>query len=121
METLNLKDLKLTANESKDIIKFVAKKRNTTTKKILEAINQNQKCRINEKLTETQQKLTKTQQKLTETQQKLIKTQQKLKKITKITLKKYHKLTEKKQKNNKITEITAKNNKITEITTKKNK
>ena len=33
METLNLKDLKLTANESKDIIKFIAKKRSTTTEK----------------------------------------------------------------------------------------
>ena len=33
METLNLKDLKLTANESKDIIKLIAKKRGTTTKK----------------------------------------------------------------------------------------
>ena len=33
METLNLKDLKLTANESKDIIKLIAKKRSTTTKK----------------------------------------------------------------------------------------
>ena len=76
METLNLKDLKdlkLTANESKYIIKFIAKKRSTTTKKILETINQNKKCRVNKKLTEKQQKLT-------ETQQKLIKTQQKLKK-----------------------------------------
>ena len=69
METLSLKDLK-----SKDIIKFIAKKRSTTTKKILETINQNKKCRINEKLREKQQKLTKTQQKLIETQQKLIKT-----------------------------------------------
>ena len=61
METLNLKDLKdlkLTANESKDIIKLIAKKRSTTTKKILETINQNQKRRINKKLTEKQQKLT---------------------------------------------------------------
>ena len=33
METLNLKDLKLTANESKDIIKFIAKKRSSLTKK----------------------------------------------------------------------------------------
>ena len=55
METLNLKDLKLTSNESKDIIKFIAKKRSTTTKKILESINQNQKRRINKKLTEKQQ------------------------------------------------------------------
>ena len=65
METLNLKDLKLTADESKDIIRFIAKKRSTTSKKILENIN------LNKKLTETQQKLIKTQQKLIKTQQKL--------------------------------------------------
>ena len=47
METLNLKDLKLTATESKDIIKLLAKKRSTTTKKILETINQNQKQKNN--------------------------------------------------------------------------
>ena len=86
METLNLKDLKLTANESKDIIKLIAKKRNTTTKKILETINQNR--RINKKLTEKQQKLTETQQKLIETQQKIIETQQKLKKSQKLPQKK---------------------------------
>ena len=59
METLNLKnlkDLKLTANESKDIIKLIAKKKSTATKKILETINQNQKRRINKKLTEKQKK-----------------------------------------------------------------
>ena len=39
METLNLKDLKLTADESKDIIRFIAKKRSTTSKKILQNIN----------------------------------------------------------------------------------
>ena len=33
METLNLKDLKLTANELKDIFRFIAKKRSTTSKK----------------------------------------------------------------------------------------
>ena len=95
METLNLKVLKLTANESKDIIKLIAKKRSTTTKRILETINQNKKRRINKKLTEKQQKPTETQQKLIEAQQKIIETQQKLKKITKITPKKYHKLTAK--------------------------
>ena len=67
MKTLNLKDLKLTANELKDIIKLTGKKR-STTKTILESINQNQKRRINKKLTEKQQKLTETQQKLIETQ-----------------------------------------------------
>ena len=57
METLNLKDLKLIASKSKDIIKFIAKKRSTTTKNILETINQNQKRRINKK---TSKKTTKT-------------------------------------------------------------
>ena len=84
METLNLKDLKdlkLTANESRDIIKLIAKKRSTTTKKILETINQNQKRRINKKLTEKQQKLTENTTKTNKNTKKLIKTQQKLKKI----------------------------------------
>ena len=68
MKTLNLRDLKLTANEyNQDIIKLTGKKR-STTKTILESINQNQKRRINKKLTEKQQKLTETQQKLIETQ-----------------------------------------------------
>ena len=115
METLNLKDLKLKANESKDIIKLIAKKRSTTTKKILETINQNHKRRINKKLTEKQQKLTETQQKLIETQQKIIETQQKLKKITpkryhKLT-EKYHKLTEKQQKIIKLQKLPQKKNK----------
>ena len=91
METLNLKDLKdlkLTSNESKYISKFITKKRSTTTKKILETINQNQKRRMNKKLTGKQQKLTETQQKLIETQQKLIETQQKLKKNHKNYIKK---------------------------------
>ena len=64
METLNLKDLKLTANESKDIIKLIAKKRNTTTKKILETINENQKRRINKK---TNRKTRKTNRNTTKT------------------------------------------------------
>ena len=84
METLNLndlKDLKLTANKSKDIIKLIAKKRSTTTKKILETINQNKKRRINKKLTEKQQKLTETQQKLIKTQKKTNKNTTKTKKI----------------------------------------
>ena len=92
METLNLKDLKdlkLTANESKYIIEFIGKKRSTTTKKILDTINQNQKRRINKKLTEKQQKLT-------ETQQKLLETQQKLKTNTTKTKKKNHKIHTKK-------------------------
>ena len=71
MEIINLKNLKLINEESKDIIKFIAKKRGTTTKIILKTINQDQKRRINK----TQQKLTKTHQKLKKTQQELIKSQ----------------------------------------------
>ena len=91
METLNLKDLKylkLTANELKDIIRFIAKKRSTTSKKILENIN------LNKKLTETQRKLTKTQQKLIKTQQKIKQSRKSCLELTE----KHQKLIEKKQK-----------------------
>ena len=88
VETLNLKDLKLTADESKDIIRFVANKRGTTSKNILENIN------INKKLTETQQILIKTQQKLIKTQQKLKKSQKSNLELTE----KHKKLIEKNQK-----------------------
>ena len=81
METLNLKILKLTANESKAIIKLIAKKRSTTTKKILETINQNQKRRINKKQTKTTTKTnrntTKTNKNTTKTKKKSQKSQQK--------------------------------------------
>ena len=75
METLNLKDLKLTADESKDIIKFIAKKRGTTSKNILENIN------LNKKLTETQQTLIKTQQKLKKSQKSHLELTEKHKKL----------------------------------------
>ena len=91
MENLNLKDLKLTTEELKDIIKFIAKRRSTTT------INQKRQ----QELTETQQKLIKTKQKLIKTQQKLIKLQKSNQKLTKSHHKlaeKRHKLTEKQQK-----------------------
>ena len=71
METLNLKDLKLTADESKDIIRFIGKKRGTTSKNILENIN------INKKLTETQI--------LKKNTTKINKNTTKTKEITKIT------------------------------------
>ena len=80
METLNLKDLKLTANESKDIIKFIAKKRSTTTKKILETINQNQKRRINKK---TNKNTTKTNRNTTKTNKNTTKTKKNHKNHTK--------------------------------------
>ena len=84
METLNLKDLKdlkLTANESKDIIKLIAKKRSTTTKKILETINQNQKRRINKK---TNRKTTKINRNTTKTNKNTTKTNKNTTKTKKI-------------------------------------
>ena len=71
METLNLKDLKLTADDSKEIIRFIAKKRSTTSKNILENIN----------LKKTNRNTTKTNKNTTKTNKNTTKT----KTITKIT------------------------------------
>ena len=71
MLSYSVKDLKLTANESKDIIKFIARKRSTTTKKILETINQNKKRRINKK---TNRNTTKTNRNTTKTNKNTTKT-----------------------------------------------
>ena len=89
MESIDLKSLKLTMEESKDIINYIGQKRGISTEKLLSTIKPNQKRKNNEILTtETQQNMAKTQQKLTKTQQKLTKTQHKLtktqKKLTKI-------------------------------------
>ena len=79
MESINVKSLNLTIEESRDIINYIAQKRGISTKKLLSTIKPNLKRKNNKILTaKTQQKLTKTQQKLTKTQQKLKK---KLKKI----------------------------------------
>ena len=92
MDLLNLKSLKLTAEESEDLIKLLAQKRGTTTKKLLSTIKLNLKRKNNKDLaSKSQQKLIKSiksQQKLAKTQLELIKSQQKLiksiKKKTKI-------------------------------------
>ena len=93
MDFINLKNLSLTAEESEDLIKFLAQKRGITTKKLLSTIKLNLKCKNNKDLaSKSQQKLIKsikTQQKLTKTQLELIKTQQKLIK----SIKKQQKLT----------------------------
>ena len=79
MESINLKSLNLTIEESRDIINYIAQKRGISTKKLLSTIKPNLKRKNNKILTaKTQQKLAKTQQKLTKTQQKLTKTQQEL-------------------------------------------
>ena len=95
MESVDLKSLNLTIEESKDIINFIAKKRSISTKKLLLTIKPNLKHKNNEILTtktqqnmaKTQQKLTKTQQKLTKTQKNLIKTQKNLIKTQKNLIK----------------------------------
>ena len=82
MDLINLKSLNLTAEESEDLIKFLAQKRGITIKKLLSTIKLNLKRKNNKDLaSKSQQKLIKSiksQQKLAKTQLKLIKTQQKL-------------------------------------------
>ena len=97
MDFINLKSLNLTAEESEDLIKFLAQKRGITIKKLFSTIKLNLKRRNNKDLASTSQqkliksiiseeKLAKTQLELIKSQQKLIKsikTQQKLTKQTK--------------------------------------
>ena len=77
MESIDLKSLNLTIEESRDIINFIAKKRGISTEKLLSTIKPNLKHKNNEILTtKTQQNMTKTQQNMAKTQQKLRKSQQ---------------------------------------------
>ena len=82
MDLINLRSLNLTAEESEDLIKFLAQKRGITAKKLLSTIKLNLKQKNNKDLaSKSQQKLIKSiksQQKLAKTLLKLIKTQQKL-------------------------------------------
>ena len=81
MDFINLKSLNLTAEESEDLIKLLAKKRGITTKELLSTIKLNLKHKNNKDLaSKSQQKLIKSiksQQKLAKTQLELIKSQQK--------------------------------------------
>ena len=62
MESIDLKSLNLTIEESRDIINFIAKKRVISTKKLLPTIKPNLICKHNEILTtKTQQNMAKTQ------------------------------------------------------------
>ena len=68
MESIDLKSLNLTIEESRDIINYIAQKRGISTEKLLSTIKPNLKCKNNEILTiKTQQNMAKTQQKLTKT------------------------------------------------------
>ena len=88
MESINLKSLNLTIEESRDIINYIVEKRGISTKKLLSTIKPNLKRKNNKILTaKTQQKLTKTQQKLTKTHKNLVKTQKNLTKTQKNLIK----------------------------------
>ena len=84
MESIDLRSLNLTIEESGDTINFIAQKRGISTEKLLSTIKPNLKRKNNEILTtKTQQnmaKLRKTQQNMAKTQQNMAKTQQKLRK-----------------------------------------
>ena len=74
MELINLKDLNLSTQESRDIIKFIAQKRGISTKQLLSTIKPNPKRKNNEILTtKTLQKVAKTLQKVAKTKQKVVK------------------------------------------------
>ena len=68
MDLINLKDLNLSTEESRDIIKFIAQKRGISTKQLLSTIKRNPKRKTNEILiTKLSQKVAKTQQKVAKT------------------------------------------------------
>ena len=96
MDSINLKSLNLTAEESEDLIKLLVQKRGITTKKLLSTIKLNLKSKNNKDLAsksqqkliksiKSQQKLAKAQLELLKSQQKLIKSIKKHKKLTKQT------------------------------------
>ena len=110
MELINLKNLNLTMDESRDIINFIAQKRGISTKKLLSTIKPNLKRKNNKILTtKTQQKLKKTQKNLMKTQKNLIKTQKNL--IKTKTQQKSFKLQKRKNTQNLTCEKPSKNSK----------
>ena len=63
MESIGLRSLNLTIEESRDIINFIAQKKGISTEKLLSTIKPNLKRKNNEILTtKTQQNMAKTQQ-----------------------------------------------------------
>ena len=82
MESIDLKCLNLTIEESRDIINFIAQKRGISTKKLLSTIKPNLKNKNNEILpTKTHQKATKIHQKATKIHQEANKIYQEAKKV----------------------------------------
>ena len=83
MESIDLKRLNLTIEESRDIINFIAQKRGISTEKLLSTIKPNLKRKNNEILTtKTQQNAAKIHQKAAQTHEKAAKTYEKIKKNT---------------------------------------
>ena len=81
MELINLKNLNLTMEESKDIINYIAQKKGISTKKLLSTIKPNPKRKNNKILTtKTQQKAAKIHQKAAKIHQKAVKIHEKIKK-----------------------------------------
>ena len=92
MESIDLKRLNLTIEESRDIINFIAQKRGISTKKLLSTIKPNLKHKNNEILTaKTHQEATKTHQEAKKIHQ-VAKTQQKSLKLQNLTYEKPSKL-----------------------------
>ena len=95
MQSIDLKSLNLTIEESRDIINYIAQKRGISTEKLLVTIKPNLKRKNTQnltyekpsKLTKTQQNMAKSQQNIAKAQQKLTKTQQKLTKTQKNLIK----------------------------------
>ena len=82
MESIDLKHLNLTIEESRDIINFIAEKRGISTKKLLSTIKPNLKHKNNEILTtKTHQEATKIHQEATKTHQEATKIHQEATKI----------------------------------------
>ena len=93
MESIDLKSLNLTIEESRDIINFITKKRGISTEKFLATIKPNLKRKNNEILTtKTERNMTKIQQNMVKTQQNMAKTQQKLRKLQQKLIKSQQKL-----------------------------
>ena len=81
MESIDLKSLNLTIEESRDIINYIAKKRGISTKKLFSTIKPNLKHKNNKILTtKTQQKAAKIHQKAAKIHEKIKKTHEKIKK-----------------------------------------
>ena len=112
MELIDLKNL--TTEESGHIIKFLARRRGITTKKLLSTIKLNLKRKNNKDLTsKSQQKLVKKQQELVEKQLALVKSQHELIK----SIKSQQKLTKKNKITKRINHITTKIKKINKTKT----